>query len=101
MAAASPQLLSEYFETLDEMLHRYPRKPFVPWAQTLTESADLVFPAERARGATDDPDDEMVLECALAAGADFLVSGDKRHLLKLRAFRGVKIVTCDYFLSHL
>ena len=38
VAAASPQLLSEYFETLEEMLHRYPGKPFVPWAQTLTES---------------------------------------------------------------
>lgn len=101
VAAVSPQLLSEYFETLEEMLHRYPGKPFVPWAQTLTESADLIFPAERAPGATDDPDDEMVLECARAAGADFLVSGDKRHLLKLRTFRGVKIVTCDHFLSHL
>ncbi len=36
----------------------------------LTEAAELVFPVERACGATPDPADEMILECALAAEAD-------------------------------
>ena len=38
-------------------------------------------------------DDNRILECALSARAHYLVSGDRRHLLPLRKFRGVSIVT--------
>ena len=55
-----------------------------------------------ARGRRDaDPDDEMILECALAAEADYIVSGDKRHLLPLRQFRGIPIVSPPDFLRRL
>ncbi|MFO1512966.1 MAG: putative toxin-antitoxin system toxin component, PIN family [Verrucomicrobiota bacterium] len=73
----SPQLLSEYFDTVEELSACYPEKRRVEWIEALTASADLIFPADRARGETPDPFDEMVLECALAAEADYLVSGDK------------------------
>jgi len=39
-----------------------------------------------------DPDDDAVLGCALAAGADVIVSGDQ-HLLNLKHYRGIDIVT--------
>ena len=71
------------------------------WIEVLTSSADLVFPSDRARGGTPDPFDEMVLECAIAAGADCIVSGDKKHLLALREFRGGEIITSDVFLKSL
>jgi putative PIN family toxin of toxin-antitoxin system len=100
-AAVSPALLAEYHETTGELRAQYPDRPFVPWANALAESAALVFPTENARGATLDPDDAMVLECALAAGADCLVSGDKRHLLRLKAFRGIPIVNPTDFLRRL
>ena len=38
-----------------------------------------------------DPDDDHVLACALAAGADLVVSGDS-HLLNLKAYQGIPIV---------
>lgn len=38
-----------------------------------------------------DPDDDHVLACALAAGADLAVSGDS-HLLNLKSFQGIPIV---------
>lgn len=68
-------------------------KGFTGWADALTESATLVFPVDRAPAATPDPGDEMVLECALAAEADYIVSGDKKHLLPLRQFREIPIVS--------
>jgi putative PIN family toxin of toxin-antitoxin system len=40
----------------------------------------------------DDPDDDAVLACAVAAKADFMVSGDP-HLLKLGHYQGVPIIT--------
>jgi len=100
-AVVSPALLAEYHETIEELRAEYPDHPFVPWAEALAQSAALMFPTERASGATADPDDEMVLECALAAGADCLVSGDKRHLLPLQAFRGIPIVKPADFLRRL
>jgi putative PIN family toxin of toxin-antitoxin system len=39
-----------------------------------------------------DPDDDRVVACALAAGADFLVTGDD-DLLTLGTIEGVRIVT--------
>lgn len=100
-AAVSPALLAEYHETTEELRAEYPARALVPWAEALAESAMLVFPTERASGATADPADEMVLECALAAGADYLVTGDKRHLLPLKAFRGIPIISPAEFLGRL
>jgi predicted nucleic acid-binding protein len=79
----------------------YLTRSFVPWADLLTESAILVFPLDRATGATPDPDDEMILECAQAAEASYIVSGDKKHLLALREFQGIPIVSPSDFLRRL
>lgn len=49
------------------------------------------------RAVTRDPDDDKVLECALLAKADYLVSGDKDPLV-LGEFRGVRIVKAAEFL---
>jgi hypothetical protein len=47
-----------------------------------------------------DPDDAMILACAVAGRADFIVSGD-RHLLDLGQYQGVRIFTPAAFLLHL
>lgn len=39
----------------------------------------------------DDPDDDAVLACAVAAKADLVVSGDP-HLVKLVQYEGIPIV---------
>ncbi len=101
VAVVSSNLLAEYHETIEELCLDYPGRKCVEWVVALTESAELVFPVERASGATPDPDDEMILECALAAEADFIVSGDKKHLLALRQFQGIPIVSPAEFLRRL
>jgi uncharacterized protein len=40
-----------------------------------------------------DPDDDAVLAAAKAARADLIVSGDRKHLLILKNFEGIPIVT--------
>lgn len=97
----SPALLAEYQETVEELHHDYPNRPTVSWVEALTDNATLVFPMERASGATPDPGDEMILECALAAETDVIVSGDKKHLLSLRRFRGIPILSPADFLRSL
>ena len=48
----------------------------------------------------DDPDDDAVLSCAMAADGDVIVSGD-RHLLKLVQYKSIRIMTAVRFLKAL
>ncbi|MEC4681797.1 MAG: putative toxin-antitoxin system toxin component, PIN family [Nitrososphaerales archaeon] len=43
--------------------------------------------------------DNRILECALEAKANFLITGDKEHLLPLRNFLGIRIVSPAEFLD--
>ena len=45
-----------------------------------------------------DPNDDMVLECAVVSGAQFIVTGDK-DLLVLDPYNGIRIVTPAEFLA--
>lgn len=98
-AIISPPLLAEYEETYQELCPRYSDRSPSNWIAALAEAAELVFPVERVTGVTTDPFDDMVLECALAAEAEYLVSGDKKHLLPLKEFRGIRIVNPVDFLT--
>jgi putative PIN family toxin of toxin-antitoxin system len=58
----------------------------------------LCSPTESLSVVPNDPSDDKFLECAVAGEADFVVSGDP-HLLDLRRFRGIEIVSPDTFLA--
>jgi len=47
-----------------------------------------------------DPDDDRIVECALGGSADYIVSGD-HHLLELKRFHGIQIVTAREFCAIL
>lgn len=59
-----------------------------------------VIPDPSISGVCDDAEDDLVLGTAVAAGADYLVTGD-RGLLRIESFGSVSIVTAREFLSHL
>ncbi len=46
----------------------------------------------------EDSDDNKILECAKAGKVDFIVSNDN-HLLKLKEFEGIKILSSADFLK--
>ena len=48
----------------------------------------------------DDPDDDMVVECAVVSGATHIVTGDK-HLLSLTNHEGIAIVKATAFVALL
>ena len=48
-----------------------------------------------------DPKDDMIVATAVAAKADYLVTGDRRHLLPLGAYQGVRILSVREFLEIL
>jgi putative PIN family toxin of toxin-antitoxin system len=60
--------------------------------------ANFVQPSRQLDVVIEDPDDNRILECAIEAGAVYLITGDM-HLLNLRNYRGVKVVNPDEFLE--
>lgn len=50
---------------------------------------------------TGEPADDIVLACAIEAGADVLVTGDRKHLLPLGVHRGVRLLSPQALLAEL
>ena len=66
----------------------------------LTGIADLVNPSETLNVVLEDPEDNRILECAVEAKANYIISGDF-HLLKLSRYRDIEIVNAVAFLERL
>ena len=64
----------------------------------LEGAALVVEPGISIKAVIEDPDDDRVLECAVAGKAEIIVSGD-RHLLKLGSYQGISIVTAREFMD--
>jgi uncharacterized protein len=70
------------------------------FVEELRDLCRIVQPEIRVREITEDPADNAVLECAAAARAGVIVSGDS-HLLKLGRWRGVEILTPREFVGRM
>ena len=58
--------------------------------QAISRVAIVVRTTSRLRVVEDEPDNR-ILECAIHAHADFIVTGD-RHLLTLKDYKGVQVI---------
>ncbi len=67
-------------------------------ATLLASIAGRVEPTEAISVITADPDDDRILECAVAAEAGFIVSGDN-HLLRLGRYRNIHILRVADFMA--
>lgn len=93
----SPEILAELdkvlrvdFKVTDEIARRQ---------MALVRRYSLVVePSQKIDAIKDDPKDNMILECADSCKADFIITGDN-HLLKLKEFRGIKILNPKAFLE--
>ena len=66
--------------------------------RAIASFASLVSPGETINVVREDEPDNRILECAVAAGAEAIVTGDQ-HLLKLKRYHGIAIVSPREFLA--
>jgi len=64
----------------------------------IRESATLIIPSQTLSITKGDEDDNRILECAVEGKVQYIVSGDKQHLLPLKEYQGVKILSPSEFL---
>ena len=67
--------------------------------QQILGFARLVTPAQSLDVVKEDESDNRILECALEAGSDFIISADK-DLLRLGSFSGAAIMRAADFLQR-
>jgi uncharacterized protein len=65
----------------------------------LSELGEVITPREKIAVLGDEPDNR-ILECAVAGHADIIVTGD-RTMLKLKKYRGIRILSLRQFLNEI
>jgi uncharacterized protein len=101
--------LSEYILETAETLLSKPRlgnyayadtdvRDFIHWLLT---HAEMTKSLPTLRAVPDDPKDDPIIATAVAAKADYLVTGDRAHLLPLGQYEGIRIVSPQEFLDIL
>jgi len=94
--SASTYLLDELERVLTEKLG-FPSRLARLSRQRVAQRAFLLNPPPSRHAVADDPADSPILQAALAAGADYLVTNDA-HLLALHPYEGLRIVSLsDYY----
>ena len=80
------------FKTSEDEVHRT--------ILALIRTADVVNVTSKLKAVKEDPKDDMIIETAVDGGADVIVTGDS-HLLRLKTFKGIKIITVEEMLACL
>jgi putative PIN family toxin of toxin-antitoxin system len=94
-----PFILSELDRVLQDKFH-FSKKEADARVRAIRTIAHLIHPTERTDVIVAKDDDNRILECALAAQAEFLITGDHAHLLPLGSYRQTRVVTPAQFLEH-
>lgn len=96
--AISPSILDEVIRVLREKFGRS-EEELTEDEACIRSITKLFAPAQTLSVIVEDPDDDRILECALASGSEWIVKGDK-DLLRRGAYGGIGIVTVAQFLER-
>lgn len=97
-AFISPYIL---FET-KEVLYRKFSYSLIDLAKVedaIAETFTLIHPKQSISAIKENKADNHILECAVEAKAEYLITGDTKHILPLRKIKKTLIVSADEFLS--
>jgi putative PIN family toxin of toxin-antitoxin system len=92
----SAEILSEYKDVLSRPALRVSRGLQQRYLQLVKNHSYLVIPSRRL-SVTRDPADNIFLECADRARADYLMTGNRRHFPQF--WKSTKIITSREFIA--
>jgi putative PIN family toxin of toxin-antitoxin system len=97
---SSKQMLAELVDVLSREKFGLNRRQIEEFLSIMVRKSLVVTVTECPEIITEDPDDNTILATASEGEAEYIVSGD-RHLLELREFGEIKIVTVGKMLELL
>ena len=89
---SSVEIIDEFVETLKNFKIQMPDEMIEEWRNLIIESSVIINPKIKLNVIKEDPDDNKFLEAGISGNADLIISQDK-HLLKLKEYQGIKIVS--------
>jgi putative PIN family toxin of toxin-antitoxin system len=92
----SPPILEEYAGVLARPHLKIRKGVRLQLLQLIKNRSYMVVPSQRL-GVASEPDDNVFLECADKAGADYLVTGNQKHFPQF--WKKTKIITSREFIS--
>ena len=93
----SDSILDEIADVLSRPKFSYPTVLLHQFLTEIEAISELVAPIRQVNCIKNDPTDNRIIECAIAANASHIVTGD-HHLLELKEFETIIIVSPSDFL---
>ena len=99
ISATSPQIIAEVGNVLGKKFKQH-EKDIKKELKVIHDISELVVPKKKIKVLKYLPDNK-ILEAALEGKVDYIVTGDNKHLLPLKEFKGIPILTPTQFLARL
>jgi putative PIN family toxin of toxin-antitoxin system len=96
----SNAILFESARVLQEKF-KFPREVIFDLVSEIKRIAQMVEPKIKLNVIKFDPSDNPVLECAVEAKADYIVTGDKKHLRSLKKYNHIIIRLASEFMREI
>jgi len=98
--ALSPAILTEYENVLSRRSFGLLPEAVELLVRDMESHARIFYPTRKHQIVAADPDNDAVVDRAVEAGADVIVSGDS-HLTELKQVEGITVVTSAMFIQVL
>lgn len=95
----SPFILNELTRVLTQKF-KLPLKSVQKAVRRIERLATIVQPEITIDIIKEKRDDNRILECAVSGKVDYLITGDKKHILPLGSIQGIPIITIGEFLKR-
>lgn len=97
ISISSPLIFLEIAQKLEKKF-QWNKEKIILTIKTIAETTEIVFPKREVKVVKADKDDNKIIEAAIEGKAGSIITGDK-HLLKIKKFEGIKILSVAQFLS--
>jgi len=99
----SEEILKEYNKVInsEEIIDKVENKKLITLKiiEKVISNSIIIEPKIKIN-ISEDPDDNKVLECAIEGSVDYIITNDA-HLLKIKEYKGIKIINSAKFIKIL
>lgn len=95
----SQEIVQEFLETIGNFKIEMPEEMIQEWQHMIIENSVMVVPTEKPDIVKNDPKDNKFFEAAVAGKVNYIVSQDKKHVLSIPDFKGIKTIHPEEFVK--
>ena len=94
----SHDILNEFLHVLSRPKFQLSPSQITEFYEEIIHITNIVYPQKQYQLVKEDPDDDILFDCALEANAHFIITGNK-HVLKIKKFMDVEVLTPKQFIE--